>query len=179
MHDAGATSRPCCGDIVNRLCAWFATGLGVGFVAPAPGTIGGLWGLLLVPVVASQPCLSCQLWTASLLIALAMFICERARLALDDGKDPQCVALDEIVALPLVYVMQGPLTWRLVAVGFILFRVCDILKPPPARQAERLPGGVGIVADDLVAAGWAWLALRGLVRLDSATGVDWLAATSA
>lgn len=176
MQDAGDHARRAYGELINRAALWVATGLGIGLVTPAPGTVGGAWGLLLVPVVVQQPCLPCQLTLAAILVAAAMWICERARRALDNAKDPQAIVLDEIVALPLVFVMQGELTWRLLAAGFLLFRVCDIAKPWPARRAEELPGGVGIVADDVVAAGWAWLVLRGVLWLDATAGVHWLSA---
>jgi phosphatidylglycerophosphatase A len=63
-------------------------------------------------------------------------------------KDPQFVVIDE-VAGQLVTLIAVPLAWKTFLVGLILFRVFDILKPPPVRQLERLPEGTGIVVDDL------------------------------
>jgi phosphatidylglycerophosphatase A len=79
-------------------------------------------------------------------------------------KDPSPVVIDEAAGLfvTLLYLPAGPLT---VALGFVLFRVMDIVKPPPARAAEGLPGGWGIVVDDLIAGAYANLALRILVAL--------------
>ena len=71
--------------------------------------------------------------------------------------------LDEIVVLPIVFLGGPPLTWHVLLAGFLLFRLFDIWKPGLVREAEKLPGGWGIVADDVVAAALAWAALRGAV----------------
>ena len=63
-------------------------------------------------------------------------------------KDPQFVVVDE-VAGQLVALIGVPLAWKTFLAGLILFRVFDILKPPPIRLLERLPEGTGIVVDDL------------------------------
>ena len=65
-------------------------------------------------------------------------------------KDPQFVVIDE-VAGQLVALVAVPLGWKSFLVGFILFRVFDILKPPPVRQLEAIPEGAGIVLDDVAA----------------------------
>jgi phosphatidylglycerophosphatase A len=77
------------------------------------------------------------------------------------GKDPQFVVIDE-VAGQLITLIAAPVTWQSLLLGFILFRVFDIVKPPPVRQLERLPEGVGIVVDD-VGAGLYGLAVMQLV----------------
>ena len=69
-------------------------------------------------------------------------------------KDPQFVVIDE-VAGQWVTLLLAPVTWKTVAVGFILFRGFDIVKPSPVRQLERLPEGTGIVADDIAAGAYA------------------------
>jgi phosphatidylglycerophosphatase A len=65
-------------------------------------------------------------------------------------EDPQFVVIDE-VAGQLVALIAVPLAWQSFLAGFILFRVFDIVKPPPVRQLERVPEGAGIVLDDLAA----------------------------
>jgi phosphatidylglycerophosphatase A len=65
-------------------------------------------------------------------------------------KDPQFVVIDE-VAGQLVALIAVPLGWKSFLAGFILFRVFDILKPPPVRQLEAIPEGTGIVLDDVAA----------------------------
>ncbi|PYX94943.1 MAG: phosphatidylglycerophosphatase A, partial [Acidobacteria bacterium] len=76
-------------------------------------------------------------------------------------KDPQFVVIDE-VAGQLITFVGIPLTWKSLLLGFILFRVFDILKPPPVRQLERIPEGAGIVLDD-VGAGLYGLAVMHLL----------------
>ena len=159
----------------NRSAMWLATGLGVGLVTPAPGTIGGLWGLPLAWIMGEfDPC--AQRVMIVLLILAAVAICTLAARALGGEKDPSAIVLDEIVALPIVYLgieTKTPVIW---IVGFLLFRVFDISKPFPVRQSERLPAGWGVVADDCVAAGYAWASLHTLLRLDGALKFGWLAA---
>ena len=76
-------------------------------------------------------------------------------------KDPQFVVIDE-VAGQLITLIAAPITWQSLLLGFILFRGFDIVKPPPVRQLERLPEGVGIVVDD-VGAGLYALAVMQIV----------------
>jgi len=154
---------------------WLATGLGVGLVAPAPGTVGGLWGLALVePMVAITPW-EARVAVIGLLIVLAAIICTSAVRELGVENDPGVIVLDEIVALPIVFLGFSAVGWPLLAAGFLMFRLFDILKIGLADSAEKLPGGWGVVADDCVAALQACLALHGVVWLDRTVGYHWLA----
>ena len=144
-----------------------ATCGGVGWMPLAPGTFGSLVGLpLSLGLAGVATPLSAALGLAgpagvaavevalvATLFVVGVPICTRAARLLG-GKDPGPVVLDEAVAVPLVLVVvppaaRGPLV---LAVAFALFRLFDILKPPPCRQLERLPGGLGIMADDQGAA---------------------------
>jgi phosphatidylglycerophosphatase A len=78
--------------------------------------------------------------------------------------DPGFVVIDEAAGL-YVTMIAMPITPWTIAGAFFLFRLFDILKPPPAARAERLPGGLGIVLDDLIAGIYANLALRAAVYL--------------
>jgi len=161
-------------DLASRGALWLATGMGVGLVVPAPGTIGGLWGLPFAWALGFlEP--SAQQTAIVLSVFAAVAICSLAARALGGGKDPQAIVLDEIVALPIVYLgvwQRSPAIW---VTGFLLFRLFDITKPFPAPQAERLNSGWGIMADDCVAAGYACLALHALLWLDDALDLSWLA----
>ncbi|MFM8415547.1 MAG: phosphatidylglycerophosphatase A [Planctomycetota bacterium] len=154
---------------------WFTPALlvatcgGLGRFPVGPGTIGSLAGLpLSLATGTAATWLASRLGggfpttiaiEAALIGALVLAgipICTRAARLLD-GKDPGPVVLDEAVAVPLVLLVvppaaRGPAS---LAAAFVLFRVFDILKPPPVRQVERLPEGVGIMADDQVAAALA------------------------
>jgi phosphatidylglycerophosphatase A len=75
-------------------------------------------------------------------------------------KDPQFIVIDEVSGQLITYFMPfAVLNWKSWLLGFILFRVFDIWKPFPARQAESLPGGWGIMADDWIAGIYAALGL--------------------
>ena len=78
------------------------------------------------------------------------------------AKDPGAIVVDEVAGMTLS-VLTLPLTPVVVAVGFVLFRVFDVVKPFPANVAQRLPGGVGVMLDDLIAGLYA-LALLLLAR---------------
>lgn len=160
--------------ICDRGAVWLATGVGLGLATPvAPGTIGGLWGLPLAWGLSHfDP--HVEKTVAIVLVFAAMPICAIAARALGGQKDPGAIALDEIVALPLAYWNIAPRNLAVWIAGFMLFRVFDILKPFPVRQVERLPGGVGIVADDVMAAIYACLALHGLLWLDGVLQLSWL-----
>jgi phosphatidylglycerophosphatase A len=143
-----------------------STGLGVGYSPILPGTCGALWGLPLTWLLVGLP----QRWEqAAVMLALAAigpWICGAASRALGQ-EDPGAVVYDEIVSVPLVFLPLGPEALQSPAVwvsGFLLLRVLDIAKPPPIGRLEKLPGGWGIMADDLAAGVIAgllmWLALR-------------------
>jgi phosphatidylglycerophosphatase A len=173
MHEHAAAQNT---TLAGRLAVWIATGLGVGLVAPAPGTIAGLWGLPLVAAVACVPGgVYVQAAVIGVLLVIAAGVCGLAARALGSSSDPSAVALDEIVVLPIVFLGAPLLTWQVLLAGFLLFRIFDIWKPGLVTTAERLPGGAGIVADDIVAAALAWASLRGVFWLDGAY-FHWFAA---
>ena len=149
-----------------------ATGLGVGFFPFAPGTFGALWGVLLawglrqLVILAKlvPPCADLTEGAAIVAICLAGIpICTIAARRLGGLKDPGSIVLDEIASLPITFFMVPLANGKVVAAGFVLHRLFDITKPPPARQLERLPEGLGIMADDWAAAVYANVSLRALV----------------
>jgi phosphatidylglycerophosphatase A len=143
--------------VLSESARWLATGLGSGYSPFAPGTAGSAVGLVLFWPMASLP------WPYSATACLAVSVLgvlAAAHIADRMGlKDPGIVVVDEIVGMwvTLIGLPFGPPT---AACGFVLFRLMDVLKPWPARDLERLPGGWGIVADDLAAGVYANLLLR-------------------
>jgi phosphatidylglycerophosphatase A len=90
-------------------------------------------------------------------------ICTAAARRMGGRKDPGSIVLDEIASMPIVFFFVPAAVvgkWPILAVGFVLHRIFDISKPPPARQLERLPTGLGIMADDWAAAAYACLVLH-------------------
>jgi phosphatidylglycerophosphatase A len=146
----------------QRLAFVFATGFGSGYSPIAPGTAGTVVGLLFVWPMAFMS-LPGQVGFTLMVSVLAMIAADIV--ARTTGlKDPGLVVADEIAGM-MVTMIAVPLTMKSLLLGFILFRVMDVVKPPPARQFERFKGGIGIVADDLMAGVYAQLVLRGLLMV--------------
>ncbi|HEY8078114.1 MAG TPA: phosphatidylglycerophosphatase A, partial [Labilithrix sp.] len=131
---------------MKRFVAYaIATWFGVGYTPLAPGTAGTLaalpvWWALRgrpIPLAATSIALaSIGIWAADEVVRCSKL------------KDPQIVVVDEVAGV-LLALAAAPATWRGAAAAVVLFRICDQLKPFPARRAERkLPGGWGVVLDD-------------------------------
>ena len=149
---------------------WLATAGGLGRLPVAPGAWGSLGGLALAWLFRAKEVAGWTLGSAHirLLFPLAGWLVisavgvwaadsfERAT----GKKDPQQVVVDEVSGQWLTLLaspafLSGTANWKSFLAGFILFRAFDMLKPFPARQAEALPGGWGIMADDWVAGAYA------------------------
>ncbi|MCA9240029.1 MAG: phosphatidylglycerophosphatase A [Planctomycetales bacterium] len=144
---------------------WIATGLGVGLVSPAPGTIGALWGIAWAWGVLS---FAYPWGWATVLVGLAAGVplCDRAQRDLGGKKDPGEIVWDEIATVPLIFLFAGEdVGWFTLLLGFGLHRLFDISKPWPCKRLERLHGGLGIMADDVMAALYGALALRGIFAI--------------
>lgn len=146
----------------HRLTLLFATGLGAGYAPIASGTFGTMVAIPLFILLSrwgTPGVLAGLLFTAVLGIPAADHM-ERSLGASDPGK----VVIDEIAGY-LLAMAGSPVAAGHIIAGFFLFRFFDIVKPPPVRQAERyLRGGLGVVADDLLAGVYAWICLRLLER---------------
>jgi len=159
-----------------RVALFLATVCGIGYIPRAPGTFGSLAGVLIyfLTQYGFPPAAISEYWGGShrvflpLAIALAAIgVWSANRVVQYSGrKDPQFVVIDEVSGQFIAYFFAlVPLNWKYLLLGLILFRAFDIWKPFPARQAESLPGGWGIMTDDWVAgiytAAVLWIA-RGL-----------------
>jgi len=134
-----------------------ATGLGSGYAPIAPGTAGSAVGLVLFWPL-SRLGLGLQL-AATVVVTLVGVAAADAVARRVGKKDPGIVVVDEIAGM-WVSLLLLPMTPATAVLAFLLFRVMDILKPFPARDLESLPGGIGIMADDLAAGLYANLLLR-------------------
>jgi len=134
-----------------------ATGFGTGYSAFAPGTVGSALGVLLFWPMA-RAAWQWQAAGAAVLFVVGSLAAERVALVVN-RKDPGIVVVDEIVG-QWVTLVALPFTPVTAGLGFLLFRVMDIVKPWPARDLESVPGGWGIMADDVAAGVYAHLALR-------------------
>jgi len=137
-----------------------ALGFGAGLAPCAPGTAGTL---VAVPFYLALEALATPWYLAAVaaLFVLGVWICGRT--ARDLGRaDPGAIVWDEIVGY-LATMVMAPHGWSWIAVGFVLFRIFDIFKPWPVNLADRaLHGGLGIMLDDLLAAGYAWIGMHAL-----------------
>lgn len=143
-----------------RLALAVATALGAGYVPFAPGTVGSVAGLVVFALVrvTGQPLIE--------LAAIVLVFVSGAWAATAAERhfghiDPGPVVIDEVLGM-LVTVALIPVSLTGLAVGFVLFRVFDVIKPPPCDRLEALPGGWGVMSDDLMAAIYAHLCMRGL-----------------
>ena len=143
-----------------------ATFFGAGRLRPAPGSWGSLATALLWWLLASHLPPAARLPVILVLIVLSVAIGIPAA-TLEErgcgGHDPAHVVIDE-VAGQLVTLIACPIVWQALLAGFILFRVFDVIKPPPVRSLEKLPEGTGIVVDDLGAGVYALIVLQLLVH---------------
>jgi phosphatidylglycerophosphatase A len=137
--------------------ALVATAFGSGYAPIAPGTAGSAVGLLLWwPLSTLSPLVQAVAIVVVSLVGVAAATHVARAVAL---KDPAIVVVDEVVGMWLT-LFALPLTPVTAAVGFLLFRALDVWKPFPARRLEFLPGGWGIVADDLMVGLYANLLIR-------------------
>ncbi|MBM3782862.1 MAG: phosphatidylglycerophosphatase A [Acidobacteria bacterium] len=139
----------------GRLATWIATWFGCGYVPKGPGTAGALGGLAVACLLPGH-----MPWLVA--GTLLPFIWAADTYAKRNGaKDPQEVVADEVIGQWITLLgatsLASPWTWLM---AFALFRAFDILKPPPVRWFEKLPGGVGIVMDDVAAGIYGALVLR-------------------
>jgi phosphatidylglycerophosphatase A len=144
----------------DRAIVLLATGFTVGNIPFAPGTWGSLLGLPLWLAVAR---LETAAAAACLLavVGAAVWLADRAERVLGQ-KDAQCIVIDEVAGM-LVSLAGVPVSAVNFLCAFVLFRLLDIFKPFPARQIEqRLPGGWGIVLDDVAAGIYCNLLMRGI-----------------
>jgi phosphatidylglycerophosphatase A len=146
---------------------WLATGFGLGLVTRAPGTVGtAIEGLPLAWAISLLSGVGWQFLAIAVLFLVGVPIATAAGRALGGQKDNQAIIWDEIVTMPVVFLLVPLRNWKIALAGFLLHRLFDITKPPPAGQLERLPEGLGVMADDLMAAIYACLALVGIAWLD-------------
>lgn len=149
---------------------WVGTFFGAGYLHPGPGTHASLitavfWWVLATRLAPTQhlPVLAVLALAVTLVGIPAATIVARE----SGRKDPQQVVIDEVagqmIAL-LGFPYFLPLNWKYLLAGLILFRAFDIVKPPPVRQLEKLPGGWGIMLDDVAAGLLALVSLQLLIH---------------
>ena len=143
---------------MHTLILIIATGCYSGYLPIAPGTWGSLVGLLLVFLLHNLS-LTVYLAIVASLFLVGSFAAGEAEKILDN-RDPGAVVIDEIVGM-LIAMVAVPLTPLTMMLGFILFRIFDILKPFPVNIFDqRFHGGLGIMLDDVIAGIYSLIVLQ-------------------
>lgn len=142
---------------------FLATGFYIGNIPFAPGTFGSLIALPLCFALTGISLAPAMLGTL-FFILFAVCIADAAEKILKQN-DPSCIVIDEIAGM-MVTLIGLPFNPITVLIGFIIFRILDILKPFPIRNLDkRIPGGLGVVADDVAAGIIANLLLRIIIHI--------------
>lgn len=152
----------------SRLRGWkfLVTGFGVGYLKVAPGTMGALLALIpAVPLLLFSPAPFLFLGILILLFFVlgAVGACKLQPIW---GEDPSRVVIDEMVGM-WISLMWLPVHWIWIGAAFILFRFFDIYKPLFIKRSEKIKGGVGVMADDVLAGVYTNLILQFLTRIIS------------
>ncbi len=145
---------------MKMIAGIFSTFFGAGFFPIAPGTFASFEAALIYRFAG---------WKLAplpyLLVLAGVFLAGVAAADIQTRvmkqKDPRPVVIDEVVGQGIALFL-APTGWVWIAAGFFLFRLFDIFKPGPIRLLERLPGGWGIMADDVLAGVFSALVLQGL-----------------
>jgi phosphatidylglycerophosphatase A len=136
-----------------------ATGGGLGYIPPAPGTMGALGGWIAA-IGIQQYSDNAFIWLFTLIVLFFFLgVWVSGNLEQVWGKDPSRIVIDEIVGI-WISVIFLPTGWIPMIAAFILFRLFDIYKPLFINKAEQLKGGWGIMADDVLAGIYTNLSLQ-------------------
>ncbi len=149
---------------MTKLAVFIATVGYCGYFPIAPGTVGSAAGLLFYALVW---------WSGSTVLEVGMIVglfaagvwAGTTSERYFGGVDPGPIVLDEVVGMLITLAFITGLGWSGALAGFFLFRVFDVIKPYPAGRFEQLHGGLGVMADDAMAAVYANLSLRALLWL--------------
>lgn len=134
---------------IDQLAVFVATAGGVGFIPKAPGTAGAVVGVLIYLAMYAS---GTERWFPHAILAILFSGTLAAqRVQKFWGHDSQRIVVDEVGGQAIAFMLAGGVrpTSALIITGFVLFRVFDIFKPFPLKRLERLPGGLGVMADDV------------------------------
>lgn len=143
---------------MNQLALVVATFGYVGYFPIAPGTAGSLAALVLFALVRRVGTPVFELGTIIVVLVLGTWAANRTEHVLG-RKDPGAIVIDEVLGM-LMTLAFLPVSTIGVIVGFVLFRIFDVVKPYPAARLEHLKGGPGVMMDDAVAGIYAHISLR-------------------
>ena len=149
-------------NISNRFSKLISTMAYIGYFPFISGTIGSLIGTLTFYVLSTTTSI---IYVCLIVMTTAIGLyASTAYEKLVNKKDPHEIIIDEYIGMLFSYIFL-PFSFRLLIIGFALFRFFDIIKPYPIRKFEKLPGGIGIISDDIVAAIYTNIILRILLAI--------------
>jgi phosphatidylglycerophosphatase A len=154
---------------MRRLGLLVATCGYIGYVPVASGTFGSTVGLAVFAAVRSSDSAAVEMAVIAVLLVIGVWsgnIAERHF----EGVDPAPVVIDEVAGM-LITLALLPVNMYGAILGFLIFRLLDVIKPWPADRLERLHGGLGVMADDAMAAVYSNVALRIVIAV---TPAGWL-----
>jgi len=149
--------------ILRRIGVFIATCAHVGYAPVAPGTFGSAIGLAVFYAVRREGSTTVEVATIIGLLALGLWSATEAEHHFG-GIDPGPVVIDEVIGM-LITLAFLHVNVAGAVIGFFVFRILDVVKPWPARRLELLPGGFGVVLDDVMAGVYGNLVMLGLIRL--------------
>jgi phosphatidylglycerophosphatase A len=148
---------------LRRLGVFVATCAHVGYAPVAPGTFGSLFALVLYYLIRRQQSTAIELGAIAVVVVIGLWSATEAEHHFG-GIDPGPVVIDEVVGMLITVALHPVNIWGAI-VAFFIFRLLDIIKPWPARRLELLPGGFGVVLDDVMAGVYGNLIVWGLISL--------------
>lgn len=149
--------------LLRRIGVFIATCAYVGYAPVAPGTFGSAIGLAVFYLVRHQRSTTVEVAAIVVLAAVGLWSATEAEHHFG-GIDPGPVVIDEVIGM-LITLAFIPVNMAGAIVAFFIFRLLDVLKPWPARRLEHLPGGFGVVLDDMMAGVYGNIVMWGLVTL--------------
>ena len=146
---------------MKRLALFLATCGYLGYAPFAPGTVGSAAGVAVFYAIRATGSPALEIATILILLVVGVWSATIAEEHLG-GLDPGPVVIDEVVGM-LITLALLPVNATGVVAGFVVFRILDVVKPWPAGRFESLRGGVGVMADDTMAAVYGNLIMRGVI----------------
>jgi phosphatidylglycerophosphatase A len=148
---------------MRRLALFISTFGYIGYAPVAPGTFGSAAGLAVFYAVRSTGSTAVELGTIAALFVIGIWAGTIAEHHFG-GVDPGPIFIDEVVGM-LITLCLLPVNGMGAFLGFVIFRLLDVVKPFPSARFEKLPGGLGVMADDGMAAIYGNLAMHGAIWL--------------
>ncbi|MFH0762715.1 MAG: phosphatidylglycerophosphatase A [Candidatus Omnitrophota bacterium] len=140
------------------------TFFGVGYLPFVPGTFGSLAGLFVFCLIKDNAFIYALSIVVLLILGLSV---SGAAERIFKKKDASCIVIDEVCGMLLSLAFLPYYNIKVVFIGFIIFRILDSLKPEPAGRLQGLQGGLGVVADDIIAGLYTNIVLQAALRLAS------------